>query len=166
MARRFRGEYTQKVDGKGRVSIPSRYRRVIESGDPDWVEGKPAEFVIVYGDESQQYLECYTIDSMDELEDKIAKLPNGPDRTYMIDRYQAFSLEMSVDETGRIVLSKKLRDKLDIDEEAYFIAQGACFQVWKPEAYDRIKKAKIEDYLAEKPEDFDPLTLLNDVRSE
>ena len=48
--RRFRGEGHHKVDGKGRVSIPASFRRVLESGDPDWTDGLNPNLVIVYGD--------------------------------------------------------------------------------------------------------------------
>ena len=47
MARRFRGESLHKVDGKGRVSIPALFRRVIEVCDPNWHEKLPPELVIV-----------------------------------------------------------------------------------------------------------------------
>ena len=49
MTDRFRGEGIHKVDGKGRVSIPVLFRRVLESGDPDWTEGLNPNAVIVYG---------------------------------------------------------------------------------------------------------------------
>ena len=35
----FTGEHTQKVDGKGRMSIPADFRRVLEAGDPEWTTG-------------------------------------------------------------------------------------------------------------------------------
>ena len=57
VARVFRGEFHQKVDGKGRVSIPAGFRRVLESQDPDWQTGKRPRFVIVYGDERRKHLE-------------------------------------------------------------------------------------------------------------
>ena len=39
MVRRFRGEGLNKVDSKGRVSIPALFRRVIEVCDPAWTDG-------------------------------------------------------------------------------------------------------------------------------
>ncbi|MEM9123456.1 MAG: MraZ N-terminal domain-containing protein, partial [Pseudomonadota bacterium] len=39
MVRRFRGEFDQRVDGKGRMSIPASFRRVLEQGDPNWSSG-------------------------------------------------------------------------------------------------------------------------------
>ena len=35
MKRRFRGESVNKVDAKGRVSVPAAFRRALEEGDPD-----------------------------------------------------------------------------------------------------------------------------------
>ena len=43
--RRFRGEGLNKVDSKGRVSIPALFRRVIESCDPGWTDGLQPELV-------------------------------------------------------------------------------------------------------------------------
>ena len=34
--RRFRGEAENKVDAKGRISIPAPFRRILEEGAPDW----------------------------------------------------------------------------------------------------------------------------------
>jgi len=36
----FTGEHTQKVDSKGRMSIPADFRRVLEAGDPAWNPGQ------------------------------------------------------------------------------------------------------------------------------
>ena len=49
LIRRFRGESLNKVDAKGRVSVPAAFRRVIEEGDPDFSDGSYPNFVIVYG---------------------------------------------------------------------------------------------------------------------
>ena len=51
LARRFRGSEEVKVDAKGRVSIPAKFRRVFESCDPDWETGRRPQLVIVYGRE-------------------------------------------------------------------------------------------------------------------
>ena len=80
MVRRFRGEFHQKVDTKGRVSIPASFRRVLENGDPNWSEGKAPEIVIVYGDHRRSYLECYTMDAAAEV-DAMAKRKTPPDDT-------------------------------------------------------------------------------------
>lgn len=167
MARRFRGEFHQKVDGKGRVSIPAQFRRVLEAGDPGWSDGKTPEFVIVYGDHRRSYLECYTVEAIDEVDDQISALSRGSVERRMLERlFSGQSLSTNVDETGRLVLPAKLRNKIGLDAEAFFIATGDTFQIWKPETYEAEELAKTEAWLEDFPEDFDPLTLLDPKRPE
>ena len=162
MARRFRGEFHQKVDGKGRVSIPAHFRRVLEAGDPSWSHDKAPEFVVVYGDHRRRYLECYTIEAIDEVDEKIAAKPRGSVERRMLERlFNGQSLPTSVDETGRIVLPAKLRNKIGLEGEAFFIATGDTFQIWNPATYEEEELAKTEAWLEDFPEDFDPLTLLD-----
>nr|WP_254899202.1 division/cell wall cluster transcriptional repressor MraZ [Thalassococcus arenae] len=160
---RFRGESRNKVDGKGRVSIPASFRRVLEAGDPDWTEGLNPNLVIVYGDHRRKYLECYTIHEMEAVEDRISQLPRGSQRRRLLERlFSTQSVTTSVDETGRIVLPAKLRDKIGITTEAYFASNVDTFQIWSPEVYEAEELAQTEDYLDEMPEDFDPLQLLDE----
>ena len=162
MARRFRGESHHKVDAKGRVSIPALFRRVLEAGDPDWTDGLNPNIVIVYGDHRRNYLECYTIEAIDEVDTKIANLPRGSIERRMLERlFNGQSLPTTVDETGRLVLPAKLRAKIGLENEAFFIATGDTFQIWKPETYENVEMAKAEAWLDDQPEDFDPLTLLS-----
>ncbi len=162
MARRFRGESHHKVDTKGRVSIPASFRRVLEAGDPNWTEGLAPELVIVYGDHRRSYLECYTMQAIDEVDDQIASLPRGSMERKMLQRlFHGQSFPTTVDETGRLVLPAKLRQKIDLDNEAFFIAAGDTFQIWKTETYEKEELSKTEEWLDELPDDFDPLIFLD-----
>ena len=162
MSLRFRGESQHKVDAKGRVSIPASFRRVLEAGDPNWQSGNAPELVIVYGDHRRKYLECYTIEAIDEVDAKIDALPRGSKERKMLQRlFHGQSFPTAVDETGRLVLPAKLRSKIDLEGEAFFIAAGDTFQVWKPETYDTEEKAREEEWLDELPEDFDPMAFLD-----
>ena len=161
MARRFRGESQHKVDSKGRVSIPALFRRVLEAGDPEWTEGLRPQLVIVYGDHRRKYLECYTIEAIDEVDEKISNMPRGTMERRMLERLiHGQSYPTEVDNDGRLVLPQKLRDKIGLENEAFFIASGDTFQIWKPETYESEELAKTEAWLDELPEDFDPLSLL------
>jgi len=162
VSRRFRGESQHKVDNKGRVSIPASFRRVLEAGDPNWQNGGTPELVIVYGDSRRNFLECYTMDAIDEVDSKIDALPRGSMERKMLQRlFHGQSFPTSVDETGRLVLPAKLRSKIDLDGEAFFIAAGDTFQIWKPETYETEEKAREEEWLDDLPEDFDPLIFLD-----
>jgi MraZ protein len=165
VVRRFRGESQHKVDAKGRVSIPALFRRVLEAGDPNWTDGLNPELVIVYGDHRRKFLECYTMEAIDEVDAKIAALPRGGMERKMLERmFHGQSYPTSVDETGRIVLPAKLRAKIEIEDEAFFIAAGDTFQIWKPETYETEELSRAEAWLDELPEDFDPLIYLDNAK--
>ncbi|WP_377190006.1 division/cell wall cluster transcriptional repressor MraZ [Ruegeria meonggei] len=164
MARRFRGESHHKVDAKGRVSIPASFRRVLEASDPNWQPGDAPELVIVYGDHRRKFLECYTMQAIEEVDAKIDALPRGSMQRKMLQRmFHGQSFPTNVDETGRLVLPAKLRSKIDLEKEAFFIAAGDTFQIWQPETYESVELASTEEWLDEQPEDFDPLEFLDGV---
>ena len=161
MSRRFRGESEHKVDTKGRVSIPALFRRVLEAGDPDWQSGQNPQLVVVYGDHRRNYLECYTMEAIEEVDAKIDALPRGSKPRRMMETlFHRQSHPMTVDETGRLVLPAKLRNKIGLDDMAIFAGAGDTFQIWKPEDYEA-DKAKAEAVLDEMPEDFDIMMYLD-----
>lgn len=159
MGRRFRGESVHKVDGKGRVSIPAAFRRVLEEGDPDWVSGSNPNFVIVYGLEAENCLVGYTIEGIDAIDDKVSNMPYGSARKLLERRLSTQATYAQVDENGRIVLPAKLRQKFAIASEAIFAGMNDKFQIWNPEAYDA-DMAELGDDI----ETANPLELLNQLR--
>jgi len=159
---KFRGQSLNKVDSKGRVSIPANFRRVLENCDPDWREGDSAGIVIVYGDHRRKYLECFSIEAIERIEERIEQMEEGSQERRLLEHlYTGTVVETSVDETGRLVLPAKLRNKIDLENEAFFIASGDRFKIWKPDVYDQIEAKKVEAALDALPEDFDPLIWSN-----
>lgn len=164
MARRFRGEFDQTIDGKGRVSVPAPFRRVIEACDPGWVEGKRPQLVIVYGSEKQRFLDCYTIEAIEEIDARIDLMPKGSKERKVMERlFNGYSADAEVLEDGRVVLPAKLRKKLDLGDKAFFIAAGDHFQLWKPETYQEVESAAVDEWLDDMGDDFDPMSLLPDL---
>ncbi len=164
---RFRGESRNKVDGKGRVSIPASFRRVLQAGDPEWAEGRAVEFVLVYG-RSNKFLEGLTIDRAEEIERKIARLKSSDEnRRRLVRIYSQKALTLSVDDTGRIVLPAILREKFGLNGEAYFASNFDVFRIWNPEVYAE-EEGILFDALAEAEddtidEDFDPDEVLDEI---
>lgn len=168
MARRFRGEIDNKVDAKGRVSVPASFRRVLEEGDEGWSEGSNPNVILVYGGKTRNFIEGYTLKKMEDVEDLIDTLPFGTKKRRILEQsISARSVQVQVDDTGRLVLSAKLRDKFGITNKAVFVGVGATFQIWEPAAYE-VHLEKVESWIEEggdeyDPEDFDPLTLLSQI---
>lgn len=163
VARRFRGESRHKVDAKGRVSIPASFRRVLEANDPDFTEGLRPQLVIVYGDHRRDFLECFTMNAIEEVDRKIEKLPRASERRRMLERLvQIQSLQTEVDPDGRLVLPQRVREKIGLADEAYFLGSGDTFQIWKPETYDEKEAGKTEAWLDALPPGIDPLSMLDE----
>ena len=136
MQRRFRGESLHKVDAKGRVSVPVAFRRVLEEGDPDFAAGSHPNFVIVYGGVKSSCLEGYTISSITKVDKLISKLPRFSRDREILERFiNTQSTYMQLDETGRFVLSQRLKERIGIGDEAIFAGMGEKFQIWEPKNY-------------------------------
>ena len=164
VSRRFRGEYTFKVDTKGRVSIPAPFRRVLEAGDPDYTDGLRPQLVIVYGDEDQPYLEGYTIAEIEKLEAKIDRLPSSALKRKLVRQVTSLSLPSEVDPDGRLVLPQRQRDKIGLGKEAVFVGTLGTFKIWEPAAYEA-HKAEDDDLGDDLPDGIDPMDALDVVLS-
>lgn len=161
LARRFRGSETFKVDAKGRVSIPAPFRRVIEASDPDWKDGLRPNIVIVYGGERQNWLEVYTMKAIEEIDEQIEDMQRGSaPRLWLEELMHGQSIETQIDDDGRLTLPQKLREKIGLTNEAFFISAGDYFKIWKPETYEDQAGARARKLAEQYPEDFDPRSLL------
>ncbi len=163
MVRRFRGEYVQKLDGKGRMSVPAEFRRVLESGDPDWTEGLAPRLIVVYGDHLKNSLHIYTMTEFAEIEAQILALPRGSENRRHLSRLiLGQSLMTEVDKDGRVVVPIRQRQKAGLDEgEVYFIGSGDHFEIWKAETFAATEGDATAAWLDGRAEGFDPLILLD-----
>lgn len=149
------------MDGKGRVSIPAPFRRVIQDCDPDWREGLRPNIVIVYGDNRQHWLEVYTMQAIDEIDAQIEDMQRGsPERLWLEELMHGQSIETQIDEDGRLLLPQKLREKIGLRDEAFFISAGDYFKIWTPAAYAERDGGRARKIAEQYPEDFDPRSLL------
>ena len=134
--RRFRGEAENKVDAKGRISIPAPFRRILEEGDPDWSSDLNPNLVIVYGRRNRKCLEGYSLRSIEIVDNLISNLPRYSNEREILERLlNSQSVQVQLDENGRIILPLKLRKLVDIESTAMFVGMGEKFQIWHPGNY-------------------------------
>ncbi|MDO5620135.1 MAG: division/cell wall cluster transcriptional repressor MraZ [Paracoccus sp. (in: a-proteobacteria)] len=134
MARRFRGSEDVKIDAKGRMSVPARFRRVFELSDPDFESGRRAQMVIVYGGPQQDHLKLYTIEAIEEIDAQIHRMPRGSVQRLVLERLMnGQSIEAEIDDDGRLVMPQKLRDKLGLTDRAHMVASGDYLKLWAAE---------------------------------
>ena len=151
----FRGEFDQKVDKKGRMSIPSDFRAVLTDGDPRCPENPLARLVVLHGPHIKDCLHVYTIEAMEEIEEGIKRLPPGSvERKKASRKILGKSWETEVDKDGRIVLPQRLREQIGLGGLATMTAMGDYFELWDATTYERFEEEDDDD------DDVDPLTYL------
>jgi len=161
MSAMFIGDYTFKVDAKGRMSIPAPYRRELEQGDPSADASGRTKMVLVFGHEGKKFLEVYTMDGFRRLTDEINAMPRGSRERQILSTFVlGMSVVIEVDGDGRLVLPQRQRAKIGLENEAYFIGVGETFQIWKPETFEAENARRTRAVFEEMGEDFDPLALL------
>ncbi len=160
----FTGEHTQKVDGKGRMSIPADFRRVLEAGDPEWTPDRSPRMYLLYGDHLKNELHGYTVDEFNQVVAQINALPRGSDRKKKLSRLIiGQSIKLDVDKDGRTVMPIRQRQKLGItDGELQFSGLGDHFEIWKAETYNDEVADDLKGWLDEQGEEFDVLSLLDE----
>lgn len=164
MDTRFLGTNVCKVDGKGRVSLPAKFRRVLQAEDAKCGPGEAPRLYVMFGDTRNEYVECLTGNAYDELLERIENMADGErDREILELLYFSFCDAITVDDAGRFVLPQGARDKLDLEGEAVFQGKGRRFHILKPSdseaAKDRL--AALLDQAAGDKEFFNPISLAN-----
>ena len=158
----FTGTSRHKVDGKGRVSIPAQFRRVLEAADPKWQEGLAPRLFVAHGPEDQTFLDCFSVAAMEEITAKIDAQPLGSPRREALEYYfNGMTYGTATDETGRLVLSAALRTQIGVTGEAVLVARGKSFRILSPEAYDAYA-AEQRERLAALAKGGNPLALLSE----
>lgn len=143
----FRGKSTNKVDSKGRVSIPADFRKILEAADSGRDPGAAASMVIVYGPPEQECLLCYSLETINKF-DRFIMGDTLPEKTKTMFEHHFItnSIKLQLDPNGRIPVSAALREqsKLDLSNPARFAGKGAHFEIWNPGLHDAFA-ASIDD---------------------
>ncbi len=125
----FLGSFTNKIDAKGRLATPARFRRVLdfEKSTTIYVIPSPDEPCLEAG--GPAYIESVTR--------SIMALPRFSDERKLLQkRIAGKTISLSMDSEGRFVLPQELREHANLNGEAAFSGQMDFFQIWNPEALD------------------------------
>jgi len=131
----FFGSFVNKIDAKGRLATPARFRRVLD------LERGASIYCIPSTDE--KCLDCGGADYIETLMASISALDPFSEKRRSLERtVTARVVEVSLDKEGRIVLPQHLRDGAMLDGKALFAGLGTSFQIWNPEEFEKIAAAE------------------------
>jgi len=118
----FRGVNTISLDTKGRISFPVRYRDRLHA----CCEGR-----LVITIDPDRCLLVYPVPVWEELEKKLASLPNLHPQTRRLQRMLiGHATECELDGHNRILLAAPLREFAAIEKHVVLIGQGQKFELW------------------------------------
>ena len=124
----FTGTFENKVDRKGRVSLPADFRAELpDSGD---------RVVYIYPSPRHDALEACDKAFMQRLVEAIEDRPLYSDEEEDLNQsIVAQARKAQLDETGRLVLPSEQAGFAGISDKAVFVGQGSRFQIWSPGRY-------------------------------
>lgn len=139
----FLSTVTNRVDRKGRVSLPALFRTVVEA--------RGFSMVVCYEAPLVPAIEGCLPDRMDEVSEFIDQIsPLDPRRNDFATSILASARPLSYDREGRIVLPDDLKQFAGITEAATFVGQGRTFQIWEPEAFNAYQQEARERVLRDR----------------
>ena len=128
----FLSSHENKIDKKGRVSVPAAFRSFLTT--------QGYNRFISYPSFSNPALECCTQDRIERLSETIDTLnPFEEKRDYFATAVLSESSNLIFDTEGRVQFSKKLLDFAKIKNDILFVGLGKTFQVWNPKNFEKFK---------------------------
>jgi MraZ protein len=127
----FLSTYINKVDRKGRISVPAPFRSAIAD--------QPFPGVILFPAINTRALEGSGIDRMEELTRRLEALPEFSQERDDLSAIFADVQQLPFDSEGRIMLSPEFCEHAGIVLEggAAFVGSGKTFQIWEPARFER-----------------------------
>jgi MraZ protein len=124
----FVSTFTNKIDAKGRISVPVSFRTVLAK---DGFEG-----IYCYPSLDDAALDAggqRLVDKIQLLLEDIA--PYSDERDHLAMALFGASEILSLDQDGRIKIPERLCDHAALSYKATFVGLGGKFQIWEPEKF-------------------------------
>lgn len=124
------GSFRFKVDSKGRLSLPSKFRKVL------------AKDLIVSRELTDKCLYVFEPVSFNKwvqqlFESKFGGYdPTSPEHVMLRTRLKSNANDVEIDSSGRIALKPELREAVGIDKDVVLVGNTGYFEIWDASSYD------------------------------
>ncbi len=128
----FLSTYENKLDKKGRVSVPASFR--------SYLANLGYNGVICYPSFNNNCIEAWPQDRIEKISNAIDSLnPFEEKKDYFATSILSESVNLQFDSEGRMLLNIKLLKHAKITNSMLFVGQGKTFQIWEPRNYEKFK---------------------------
>ena len=143
----FYGTFTNRIDAKGRVSVPAPFRALLE--------GQKLHGCIVSPSVVYPMLEGSGVGRTDWMREQLETLPEFSDDYFAVQQMFADTVQVPFDSEGRIILPQSLLDHAGLSSNIVFAGSGNVFQMWEPEGFEAHKE-RMRQRRREHPAVFQP----------
>jgi MraZ protein len=128
----FLSTYENKLDKKGRVSVPSSFR--------SYLSNLGYNGIICYPSFNYQSIEAWPQERIEKISSAIDTLnPFEDKKDFFATSILSESISLQFDGEGRISLTSKLLKHAKIKNSMIFVGQGKTFQIWEPSIFEKFK---------------------------
>ena len=128
----FLSTYENKLDKKGRVSVPASFR--------SYLSNLGYNGVVCYPSFNNQCIEAWPQDRIEKISNAIDSLnPFEEKKDYFATSILSESVNLQFDSEGRILLTTKLLRHAKIKNSMLFVGQGKTFQIWDPTLFEKFR---------------------------
>lgn len=133
----FLSKFINKIDKKGRVSIPASYRNALAN---DAYNG-----IVVYPSIKNRCIEACSTARLIEFSKIIENLdPYSDERDAFETVVLGGAMQLQFDNEGRVTLPSYLMDNMNISSQACFVGKGGVFEIWNPNEFDKHQQIAME----------------------
>ena len=133
----FRGINPLSLDGKGRLSVPAKYRQPLLDADG-------GQMVLTV--DRDRCLLLYSLSVWEDVERKLIQLSSTNKRARALKRLLlGHAEECCLDASGRILLPAPLREFASLDKRVVLVGQGNKFEIWNEEAWYAWRESLLAD---------------------
>jgi MraZ protein len=125
----FRGRFEHSIDGKGRVSIPAKFRETLKR------EYGSDELIVTIFDSC---LVAYPFAEWQIFEEKMKDFSQLKKEAKSFLRYfYSGAMECAIDDHGRILIPPQFRDHANLNKEIVFLGVMNRFEIWNKDVWEK-----------------------------
>jgi len=130
----FLGTHQNRLDAKGRVSIPAQFRTVLRAGG----NGEAGTSLVLRPSHKHACIEAWPANAFAALATPLDRLDVFSDEhDDFATALYADAYPLEADKEGRIVLPAPLAEHANLNGLVEFMGTGKSFQIWEPAAAER-----------------------------
>jgi MraZ protein len=123
----FYGEYNYKVDEKGRVAIPPRFRRELKDG-------------VVLSPGAEKCINMYPLSEWRKLATSLTSSPLTPNKMRRLKRaIFSTAFNVAIDGQNRVALPIPLREHAEIQEDVVVTGANNYLEIWNQVLWEEEK---------------------------